>query len=124
MNARTILTQIVVLINVLGLQGCATILNEKTQQINVATSTGEKITAKIDGMSVEVPGIVGLTRAKGDKIITTDNPRCTPSTILPSEVDTIFFVNILSGGAFGSTTDYASEKMWKYQENVLINCRR
>ena len=114
----------VALIGLVSLSGCATIINEKTQRINVATSTGDRVEVQIDGMPVQVPGIASVTRKKGDKIITTSDPKCNPSTILPSEVDTVFFINILSGGVFGSTTDYASEKMWKYQDTVIISCKK
>ena len=104
--------------------GCASILNEKTQKINVTTSTGEKAQVLIDGMPFEAPGIATVTRTKADKVITSKDPKCNESTIVPSKVDTVFFINVLSGGVFGSTTDYASEKMWKYDDTVTISCKK
>jgi hypothetical protein len=47
---------------------------------------------------------------------------CTEATNLNKEVETAFFINIISGGVFGSSTDYATEKMWKYQDSVTISC--
>jgi len=44
--------------------------------------------------------------------------------VAEKSVDPKFFVNILSGGSFGSTTDYSTEKMWKYNENVVISCKK
>lgn len=104
--------------------GCATIINEKTQRINVMTSTGDKVDINIDGIPFQAPGIASVIRKKGDKIITTSDPRCAQSTIVPSSVDTVFFINVLSGGVFGSTTDYVSEKMWKYEDSVIISCKK
>jgi len=42
---------------------------------------------------------------------------------MENDVDPKFFVNVLSGGPFGSSTDYGTEKMWKYAENVTIACK-
>ncbi len=102
--------------------GCATILNEDLQKINVSSSA-EKIKGNIDGIPFEGPGVVAVKRAKGDKIINIDTNGCQKQTVLNSTVDPKFFINILSGGTFGSTTDYASEKMWKYQDQVVIPCK-
>jgi hypothetical protein len=103
--------------------GCASIINEKTQNVNVVTSNGRKAEVNIDGMAFQAPGVASFKRAKADKIITTRDPKCNPTTVAPSNVDNIFFINILSGGVFGSTTDYSTEKMWKYQDTVIISCK-
>lgn len=104
------------------ISGCATIINDEYQKVNVTTSTGKKVEGNIDGLPFEAPGIVSLKRSKSDKIMNTNNPKCNKTTIVSKSVDPIFFINILSGGVFGSTTDYATEKMWKYQDNILITC--
>jgi hypothetical protein len=103
--------------------GCASILNEKTQNVNIVTSTGRKTEVMVDGMPFQAPGVATFKRTKGDKIITTKDPKCNQSTVAPSTVDNVFFINILSGGVFGSTTDYGTEKMWKYQDTVIISCK-
>lgn len=104
------------------LGGCATILSGKTQSINVTTDAGKKYTASINGQKYTVPSVIELTRANKDKILTLDE--CPDQkTLLHKEINPVFFVNILSGGVFGSTTDYASDSMWKYQpENVNVKC--
>lgn len=112
-----------VMASMLMFTGCATILNDTTQRVNLSTSNGAKISAMIDGQTVEAPGIVAITRSKSDKIITTSNPNCAPQTIAAREIDPIFFINVVSGGAFGSTTDYSTEKMWRYSQNIMINCK-
>lgn len=103
--------------------GCASILNDDTQAINIMTSNGQKIKGSIDGAPFEGPGIVRVQRANHDKIINVDDESCVKQTSMPKKVDSVFFVNILSGGAFGSTTDYATEKMWRYEESITINCK-
>ena len=47
---------------------------------------------------------------------------CAPETAMPKSVDSKFFINIISGGVFGSTTDYTTEKMWRYSETVVVAC--
>jgi outer membrane lipoprotein-sorting protein len=104
------------------LSGCATILTEDTHKMNVSTSTGQKIDVEIDGTTQVVPGIVSIKKENKNKILVTKNEACTGSTQLTKEVETAFFINILSGGVFGSSTDFGSEKMWKYQDSVTITC--
>ena len=104
------------------LSGCATILSGGTQSINLTTDTGKKYSASIDGQKYSVPSIIQLKRENNDKVLTLDE--CPDQkTLLHKEINPVFFVNILSGGVFGSTTDAASGSMWKYQpENVNVRC--
>lgn len=104
------------------LSGCSTILNDETQKINITSSNAKPIQGNVDGVSFTGPGIVEVKRANADKKVVVDTPNCTKETLLAKQVDSKFFINILSGGAFGSTTDYASEEMWKYDDNVVIQC--
>jgi outer membrane murein-binding lipoprotein Lpp len=110
------------LVSIILMSGCASILNEKTQKINVASSNGKPITGTVDGQAFTAPGVVTVTRAKAAKIINVDTAGCAKQTVVDNSVDMKFFINILSGGAFGSTTDYATEKMWKYSDTVVISC--
>ena len=103
--------------------GCATILNDDAQNVNLLTSNGEKISGTINGVQFQGPGIVSIMRSQDDAIIVANTEGCTPQTVAPSSVDMKFFINILSGGAFGSTTDYASDDMWKYENSITINCK-
>lgn len=103
--------------------GCSTILNDETQKINITTSNTKSIQGSIDGSSFTAPGIVEVKRANADKVIKVDDADCTKETLLAKQVDSKFFINVLSGGALGSTTDYASEEMWKYDDNVVIQCK-
>jgi hypothetical protein len=102
--------------------GCASILNEQQQAVNVSASNAKPIAGNIDGAPFTGPGVVKVTRAKAGKVMTVDTAGCTKTTNLATEVDSKFFINILLGGAFGSTTDYSTERMWKYADNVVVNC--
>ena len=113
-----------VMISVFALSGCATILNDPTQQVNVSSSTGSEITGTVDGMPFKAPGIVTLVRENKDKIFITETEGCSKQIVAPKTVDMKFFINILSGGAFGSTTDFATDKMWKYSDNIVIPCKK
>lgn len=103
--------------------GCATILTDETQQINVGTTTGQKIDVTIDGQTFQAPGVITVKKSKEqNKYLMTNAEGCAGQTVLNRSVEPTFFVNILSGGAFGSTTDYATDKMWKYDDSVTISC--
>lgn len=103
--------------------GCATILTDETQQINVGTTTGQAIDVTIDGQTFKAPGVITVKKSKEQtKFLTTNAEGCAEQTALNRTVEPVFFVNILSGGAFGSTTDYATDKMWKYDDSVSVTC--
>lgn len=102
--------------------GCATILNEDNQNINVRTSNNTKVTVTAGGQQVTTPGSISVKRAQEGVILSTDSDKCASTTVVESDVDTVFFVNVLSGGALGSTTDYSTGKMWEYDTDVIINC--
>lgn len=114
--------KMVVVAALCGLAGCATILNDDYQKVNVVSSNAQEFSGTIDGQAFEGPGIVEFKRANEDKVINVTTPGCVKQTVASKTVDPVFFVNILSGGAFGSTTDYSTEKMWKYDDTIEINC--
>ncbi|MDG0856260.1 adenosine deaminase [Roseateles puraquae] len=103
--------------------GCASILNDPTQAVNVTSSNGKPITGSVDGKPFTGPAVVQFTRAKADKVVTVETAGCAKNTAVASSVDSKFFINILSGGAFGSTTDYSTERMWKYADSVVVSCQ-
>lgn len=108
---------------VVTLSGCASILNDKTQAVNVTSSNGKEIVGTIDGAEFKAPGVVNVVRANQNKTVLVTTEGCAKETALEKSVDSKFFINILSGGAFGSTTDYMTEKMWRYSENVVVSCK-
>ena len=102
--------------------GCATILDGKTQKISV-NSNPSGIGFNLDGKNYSTPAIISVKRENKDKLLKIENKKCQRTILLNKKVNPTFFVNILSGGAFGSTTDYATGAMWKYDDNVNINCK-
>ena len=118
MNVKRGLTCVVIV----SCAGCASILNEKTQTINVRTSNNAAITAEADGKSFTTPGTVTVMRQKAALTVSTTTPGCAATTNVNSEVDGKFWINILSGGFFGSSTDYGTDKMWRYADPIVISC--
>lgn len=117
------ITSIVVMTSALLVSGCATILTDETQQINVGTSTGKAINVTVDGQNFQAPGVISVKKSKEqNKFLMTNAEGCAEKTVLNRSVEPVFFVNILSGGAFGSTTDYSTDKMWKYDDSITITC--
>ena len=109
---------------VLLFQGCATILEDDTQSLNVRTSDNKAITVSVDGQSVETPTSVTVDRDGSKIAVTTDAEGCSSRTEVDREVDGTFFINILSGGVYGSTTDFATGKMWEYETDIVVNCNQ
>lgn len=111
-----------VVVGILG-SGCATILNDETQKVNVQTSNNTKTKISVDGVMYDAPGIIELPRQEKDVILQVQNKNCNQQMIVKSKVDGKFWINILSGGTFGSSTDYGTEEMWAYDDNIVINCK-
>lgn len=113
----------VALVSLTMLSGCASVVNDKTQKVNVVASNGQQIKGDISGVAFSAPGVVLVDRANVDKVITVQNPECTKTTELKKSISPAFWGNILIGGLLGSTTDSSTEKMWQYQDNVIIPCK-
>jgi hypothetical protein len=102
--------------------GCASIVNDQAQTINVSASNGKEIKGTVDGAEFTTPGVVSVKRQNSPKIVAVSTAGCDKETVVPNTVDPWFFGNILIGGLLGSTTDYSTEKMWKYSDNVVVSC--
>ena len=102
--------------------GCASIVTDNTTAINVQTSNGQKVKVTIEGAQYDVPGMVIANKNGLDKVLTTNDSNCASSVLVEKKVEGWFWGNILFGGLIGSTTDSSTDKMWTYDENVVINC--
>ena len=120
---RSIAFRLFTVAAVVLLAGCATILNKKQQAVNISASNGASFQGTVDGVAFKGPGVVYLNRENANKIITVTTPGCVGETVAQKSVDSKFFINILSGGTFGSTTDYSTKKMWQYADNIVIACK-
>lgn len=118
MTKKLLMTSSIICATVL-FTGCATIISGDNQNINLQ-SKKEQIVS-IDGKEYTSPAIVSLERVNKDAILKVKD--CNKQVLLKKEVNPVFYVNILSGGVFGSTTDYSSDSMWQYdQTNVNVDC--
>lgn len=104
------------------LSGCASVFNDNTQTVNVRSSNDKTVKGVVDGMPFQTPGAVAVLRNKNPKIFNVDQEGCAKQTAVDSSVDVKFFGNILIGGVLGSTTDYSTDKMWRYADTVTIQC--
>jgi len=104
----------------LTFSGCATILDGTTQKISINSNPSD-LKVKVGEQTVVTPAVITVKRENKDKIINVSG-KCNKTIMLNKKLNPTFFVNILSGGAFGSTTDYVSGAMWKYDDNININC--
>ena len=100
--------------------GCATIIKGDSQPLN--------INSNVEGASVFLNGTrIGVTplsaqvgRKKSAARLTLKKEGYRDRTVLlDTTVEGVFWVNIISGGALGSTTDYATESMFKYAPSTI-----
>lgn len=126
-----------------GISGCASIVNDKNQVVHINASNGQVLNGSVqeitqkktkEGKKIKKENIytpvskldgsdVMLARSGTQKVVIVDNPECEKETPIKNSVDGMFFGNIVIGGLAGSTTDAATGKMWKYQENVVVQCK-
>ena len=102
--------------------GCASIVTDSTAMVNLTTSNGEKTEVTIDGQTFNAPGVAVLHKTGANKIAIAEGEECQGQTVITRKVEPAFFGNIITGGFFGSTTDYSTDKMWTYSDQVMINC--
>lgn len=101
------------------LSGCATIVDGKTQKINLESKKQYDI--EINGQTYKSPGVIELKRNDVDAIANVKE--CDKKIVLKSETNPMFFGNILIGGLLGSTTDASTKSMWKYdKDNIKVDC--
>jgi uncharacterized protein YceK len=107
------------LISTILFSGCATLISGKTQKINVTSYPSHK-EVTIGSQSVITPSIITVERSKKDLVVKSKD--CDKQKLLSSRINPVFFVNLLSGNVFGSTTDYMTGSMWEYDDNVHLEC--
>lgn len=104
--------------------GCATLFSDDIQLINVIAVNGKTSTVTLDGIQYPVPGLIPVIRSNTTKILLGNDSHCPALTIIPRSIEPFFIANLISGGfgSFGSTTDYHSEKVWRYDNVVPLYC--
>ena len=107
----------------LTLSGCATIVAEDTDLVKVTSNKQENFVAYVGNKKIVVPESVVVERNGEDLFVTTEEEGCDANTEVEKSMDNAFLGNIITGGAFGSTTDSVTGKMWDYQSDVTIICK-
>jgi hypothetical protein len=104
--------------------GCASVLNDRTQQVNVISGNGKPFQGTVDGVPFTGPGMVPVKRENGAKIFNSTTEGCAKATAAESSVDTKFFGNVLFFyySTTSSAVDLVTGKMWRYAETVVIPC--
>lgn len=112
---------------VLGLTvgGCATIISGSSQIMTV--------NANVDGAQVHLVTEAGIETLLGTTPLTTRVKRGQEGSLrvsaegyrsyqsaLNKKINSVFWVNILSGGTFGSTTDYTTGSMYQYEPSTFM----
>ena len=105
----------VLLFSLSTLLSCATIMSGSTQNISF-NSSPPGATVNIGGMARgTTPVIVSLKRTPFPQQVTFSKDGYEENvSLLQTEINDMFWVNIFGGGAFGSTTDYVSGSMYEY----------
>ncbi len=116
------LIPLILVIVILNFMGCASILTDRTTKVNVTTSNGKPATVTTKGTTYQVPALIEIPKSKDDLILKATG-ECEGQAYSSSKIEPTFWVNILSGGAFGSSTDYGTDKMWRYEDNMEIKCK-
>lgn len=105
------------------MSGCASIVTDGTSTINLQTTNGQTTQVTIDGQEFTAPGVVSVLKNGENKLIIAKNEKCAPQTLVEKEIELAFWGNIITGGLLGSTTDFSTDKMWTYNDQVTIDCQ-
>lgn len=100
--------------------GCATILGGSTQLL-IVNSNVDGAEVRLNDIRLGVtPLTVNLERGQTGVLKVTADGYKPHSVALNKKVSSLFFVNILSGGAFGSSTDYSTGAMYEYEPSTFM----
>ena len=93
---------------------CATIVGGTSQTVSIDSNVkGADIT--VNGASVgQTPFAGSIKRGKSTSVNVKKSGYLAKTIILNTEVEPIFWGNIIFGGFLGSTTDLSTEAMYKY----------
>lgn len=112
-----------------AINGCASIIKGRNQNINIMTPDGENVDATIFSKSgmfeTQLPRLVSIQKDHQDVTIRIKEDKCHQETVtvVKSKIEPWFWGNIFVG-LFGSTTDSSTGAMWKYDSTVMLNPNR
>ena len=104
----------------LQVAGCATIISGKTQTISVNSNVeGAEVMFNKQVLG-KTPLVVKLKRGQ-EGMLSVKKEGYQPYQIaVNKKINTIFWVNILSGGLLGSSTDYSTGAMYEYEPSTYF----
>jgi hypothetical protein len=102
------------------LYGCATILGGSNQLISVNSNVSGAQVFLNDVQLGVTPLSTSIKRGQ-EGVLRVQAPSYQPYQIaLNKKITSLFWVNIFSGGVFGSTTDYATGAMYEYEPSTYM----
>jgi hypothetical protein len=97
----------------LTVANCATLFGGSTQVVSI-NSNVSGATIELDGLAVGLTPFTGEV-SKNKKVLQLKKEGYEPKTIvLSTGIATIFWLNILFPGVYGSSTDYSTGAMYNY----------
>jgi hypothetical protein len=109
-----------VLVLGLSLTGCATILGGREQTITVNANVSGADVYLNQTLLGETPLTAKVKRGQEGVLRVTAEGYQPYQAALNKKISSLFWVNILSGGAFGSTTDYTTGAMYEYEPDTYM----
>ena len=105
---------------VVVLNGCATILGGTSQTVSVNSNVaGAQVT--LNGAQLGVTPLTASIKRGQTGVISVTSAGYQPYQIaLNKKISTLFWVNIFSGGAFGSSTDMSTGAMYEYEPSTFM----
>jgi hypothetical protein len=104
----------------LTLAGCATIISGSSQLITVNSNVEGAEVYLNDQMLGTTPLSVDVKRGQEGLLRITHEGYQPYSIALNKHLNNVFFGNILSGGVFGSSTDYSTGAMYSYEPSTFM----
>ena len=111
---------------VLAVSGCASIIDGSHQNVNLMPSTSGKVTATVVSPSgvqeVTLPAVIHTERSKEDIVVKIEESKCYEESTqtVQSSVNPIILGNVITGGLWGSTTDFATGAAWEYDKSAIV----
>jgi len=99
--------------------GCATIVSGKTQTVTIDSNVKDAEVVVEGAVLGKTPYNGPLKRGKDTTLLLRKAGYDNKTVTLNTEIEPVFWGNIICGGFFGSTTDYASGSMYKYSPATI-----
>ena len=117
---KNILATSLMIVSVILMQGCATIVSGRSQEVTFQ-STPDEATVKINGRPIgKTPLTVELKKEKGQTLIFEKKGYKPFTTEMSTSMNPMFWGNIVLGGLLGSTTDGVTGAIIEYSPNQYM----